>query len=106
MRHAGASLRPAHGPRSRGSSSGPGVAPPGRDLELPTAELPWYRIVWDQAQARHGEGVLSTYEVTATEILERIRHEGPLSSIDFERKPAIDWWWGPTSETRAVLEAL
>jgi uncharacterized protein YcaQ len=73
---------------------------------LPTAELPWYRVVWDEARARHGEGVLSTYEVTATEILGRIRAEGPLSSIDFERKPAIDWWWGPTSETRAVLEAL
>ena len=73
---------------------------------LPTAELPWYRVVWDEARARHGDGVLSTYEVTATEILERIRVEGPLSSIDFERKPAIDWWWGPTSETRAVLEAL
>jgi uncharacterized protein YcaQ len=73
---------------------------------LPTAELPWYRVVWDQARARHSEGVLSTHQATADEILGRIRSEGPLSSIDFERKPAIDWWWGPTSETRAVLEAL
>jgi len=73
---------------------------------LPTAELPWYRVVWDEAAKRHGDGVLATYEVTATEVLGRIRAEGPLSSLDFERKAAIDWWWGPTSETRAVLEAL
>lgn len=73
---------------------------------LPTSELPWYRLAWDEARSRHGDGVLATHEGTATEILARIRAEGPLSSLDFERKPAIDWWWGPTSETRAVLEAL
>lgn len=73
---------------------------------VPSAELPWYRVTWDQARARHEDGILTTCDVTATEILERIRVAGPLASIDFERKPAIDWWWGPTSETRAVLEAL
>ncbi|MEZ4597539.1 MAG: hypothetical protein R3C32_12405 [Chloroflexota bacterium] len=25
---------------------------------------------------------------------------------DFERKPAIDWWWGSTSDCAKVLEAL
>ncbi len=73
---------------------------------VPAAELPWYRTTWDEARRRHEDGILATYEATATQILERIRLEGPLSSLDFERKPAIDWWWGPTSETRAVLEAL
>jgi uncharacterized protein YcaQ len=73
---------------------------------VPTQELPWYRVVWDEARSRHEDGVLATHAVTASEILGRIRAEGPLSSLDFERKPAIDWWWGPTSETRAVLEAL
>lgn len=73
---------------------------------LPTSELPWYRVVWDEARSRHEDGVLTTYGGTAAEILGRITAEGPLSSLDFERKPAIDWWWGPTSETRAVLEAL
>ena len=29
-----------------------------------------------------------------------------MCSLDFERKPAVDWYWGPTSEVRAVLEAL
>jgi uncharacterized protein YcaQ len=73
---------------------------------LPTAELPWYRTVWDSARQRHEDGILATYAGTAAEIIDRITREGPLSSLDFERKPAIDWWWGPTSETRAVLEAL
>ena len=39
-------------------------------------------------------------------ILAEIRARGPLSSLDFERKATIDWYWGPTSEVRAVLEAL
>ena len=47
---------------------------------LPTAELPWYRVVLGSSREHdHGDGVLSTYEVTATEILDRIRAEGPLS---------------------------
>ena len=37
---------------------------------------------------------------------ERLRAEGPLSSLDFERRATVDWYWGPTSEVRAVLEAL
>jgi uncharacterized protein YcaQ len=75
---------------------------------VPTEELPWYRIAWDAGRARYGDGdgALTRYETTVNEVLERIRKDGPLSSLQFERKPAIDWWWGPTSETRAVLEAL
>ncbi len=29
-----------------------------------------------------------------------------MSSLDFEKRATIDWYWGPTSEVRAVLEAL
>ncbi len=72
---------------------------------LPTSELPWYRIGWDLG-SDHRSGVLARHAQTADEILARIRAEGPLASLDFERKAAIDWWWGPTSESRAVLEAL
>jgi uncharacterized protein YcaQ len=72
---------------------------------LPTAELPWYRVGWD-VSSEYRSGVLSLHEQAVAAILERIRLEGPLSSLDFERKPAIDWWWGPTSEARALLEAL
>ena len=73
---------------------------------LPTKELPWFRVTWDISHTEHRSGVLTRYETTVNEILDRIRGEGPLSSLDFERKEAIDWWWGPTSESRAVLEAL
>jgi uncharacterized protein YcaQ len=72
---------------------------------LPTAELPWYRVGWD-ASSEYRSGVLNKHAEAVAAILERIRLEGPLSSLDFERKPAIDWWWGPTSEARALLEAL
>ena len=72
---------------------------------LPTAELPWYRVGWD-VSSEYRSGVLSKHADAVEAILERIRLEGPLSSLDFERKPAIDWWWGPTSEARALLEAL
>ncbi len=72
---------------------------------LPTPELPWYRVGWDVASDFRSD-LLSKYAATVAEVLERIRVEGPLSSLDFERKAAVDWWWGPTSESRAVLEAL
>jgi len=72
---------------------------------LPTVELPWYRVGWDVA-SEYRSGVLAKHADAAEAILERIRLEGPLSSLDFERKPAIDWWWGPTSEARALLEAM
>ncbi|MCY7419621.1 MAG: winged helix DNA-binding domain-containing protein [Chloroflexi bacterium] len=71
---------------------------------LPMAELPWYRVSWESSEYR--SGVLATHADAVAAILERIRLEGPLSSLDFERKPAIDWWWGPTSEARALLEGL
>ncbi len=73
---------------------------------VPTAELPWYRVMWDSHAPGMRDGVLTRSAATVEEVLGRIRAEGPLSSLDFERKPAIDWWWGPTSENRAVLEAM
>jgi hypothetical protein len=39
-------------------------------------------------------------------VLDKLRASGPLSSLDFERRTTIEWYWGPTSEVRAVLEAL
>ncbi len=72
---------------------------------VPTAELPWFRVTWDHAFEYHSD-TFKRYEETVTHILDRIRAEGPLASIEFERKAAIDWFWGPTSEVRAVLEAL
>jgi len=73
---------------------------------LPLAELPWYRIAWDRALERHEGDAFVAHADLARHILERIRTEGPLSSLDFEREPMVDWYWGPTNRVRAILEAL
>jgi uncharacterized protein YcaQ len=73
---------------------------------LPTRELPYYRISWqDGATGRAGQ-LVNEQAKLATKILEEITRDGPKSSADFEREAAIDWWWGPTAAVRAVLEAL
>jgi uncharacterized protein YcaQ len=71
---------------------------------LPTSELPWYRT--ESAPARR---VLAENADVAGQVLERIRAEGPLSTLEFERGPAVASMWGPewpTNVVRAVLEAL
>jgi uncharacterized protein YcaQ len=73
---------------------------------LPTAELPWFRQAWDRFAAAHEDEVFARHPETVAHVLEEIRRRGPLSSLDFERGAIIDWYWGPTSEVRAVLEAL
>jgi uncharacterized protein YcaQ len=40
------------------------------------------------------------------ELLERIRANGPLSSTDVAPRASIDWYWRPTNQVRAILEAL
>ncbi len=72
---------------------------------LPTSELPWYSVSWRLNAPRFEEGILAENADVATQILERIRVEGPLSTLDFERGPAVEWFWAPTSVARAVLEA-
>lgn len=72
---------------------------------LPTSELPWFRVSWRIDGPLHERGVLADHAEAAERVLERIRAEGPLSSLDFERGPSVDWWWAPTSVARAVLEA-
>lgn len=39
-------------------------------------------------------------------IIETIRERGALSSIDLKNEHRVDWYWGPTSVTRAALEYL
>ena len=73
---------------------------------LPTRELPYYRITWQEgADGRAGQ-VVAEYAALAEKVLAAITSEGPKCSSDFEREAAIDWWWGPTSAARAVLDAL
>jgi len=73
---------------------------------LPTRELPYYRISWDRTDASQSARLLAEHGPLAEKILAEITAEGPKCSSDFERQTAIDWWWGPTSAVRAVLEAL
>ena len=73
---------------------------------LPVHELPWYRVAWDRARSRHGGGAFDEHAPLVEELLERIRTSGPLSSTDIEPRAAIDWYWRPTNQVRAILEAL
>jgi len=73
---------------------------------LPTAELPYYRISWDRARVQHDGGAFDEHAPLVEELLERIRSNGRLSSRDVGPRAAIDWYWRPTNQVRAILEAL
>jgi uncharacterized protein YcaQ len=73
---------------------------------LPTAELPFFRVGWDREHAIHRAGTFVEHADLVDELLERIRHDGPLSSTDVAPRAAIDWYWRPTNQVRAILEAL
>ncbi len=70
---------------------------------VPTNEYPWFRATLSRSSPR----VLAENADVAKRVLERIRAEGPLSALDFERKggPTTDWFGAPTNVVRAVLEA-
>ena len=73
---------------------------------VPTAELPWYRVAWDEEREQHGAATFVEHAELVAELLGRIRDGGPLSATDVEPRAAIDWYWRPTNQVRAVLEAL
>jgi hypothetical protein len=73
---------------------------------LPTRELPYYRIAWQSGADGWAGRLLAEHEPLAQKLLAEIEAHGPRSSTDFERGESIDWWWGPTTAVRAVLEAL
>jgi uncharacterized protein len=68
-----------------------------------TSEFPWFRGTWRQ----HGARVLAENAEVAGRVLERIRADGPLSALDFERTHGgtTDWFGVPTNTVRVVLEA-
>ena len=70
---------------------------------VPVGEFPWFRGTW----SRHAARVLAENTEVAESVLERVRAEGPLSSLDFEtaRGATTDWFGLPTNTVRAVLEA-
>ncbi len=73
---------------------------------LPTGELPFYRIAWDLSARRHADTAFVEHADLVAELLDRIRRDGPLSSTDIEPRAAIEWYWRPTNQVRAILEAL
>ena len=73
---------------------------------VPTAELPYYRITWDTNHAEHEGGTFDEHAPLVEELLERIRSGGPMASTDVEPRAAIEWYWRPTNQVRAILEAL
>jgi uncharacterized protein len=70
---------------------------------VPTAEFPWFRATLSRSSPR----ILAENPEVAEHLLERIRAEGPLSALDFERErgSTTDWFGAPTNVVRAVLEA-
>jgi uncharacterized protein YcaQ len=73
---------------------------------VPTAELPWYRVTWDRNRVAHEGGAFDEHAPLVEELLERMRVGGARSSTDVEPRAAIDWYWRPTNQVRAILEAL
>ena len=75
---------------------------------VPVAEMPWYRLTWERSHARlHSEGeAFDTHAPLVEELLTRIRERGPLLPRDVGPREAIDWYWRPTNQVRAILEGL
>ena len=68
-----------------------------------TSEFPWFRAT----SSRNSQRLLAENAEVAERVLERVRADGPLSALDFERErgPTTDWFGAPTNVVRAVLEA-
>jgi uncharacterized protein len=71
---------------------------------VPMSDFPWFRGTLYRQPAL----VLAENADAAERVLERVRADGPLSSLDFERQrgAATDWFGMPTNVVRAVLEAF
>ena len=66
---------------------------------VPTSEFAWFR----GNLSRSAPKTLDENPDVATRVLERIRAEGPMSSLDFERErgPTTDWFGMPTNVARS-----
>ncbi len=73
---------------------------------VPTAELPWYRLTWDRNREDHEGGAFDEHAPLVEELLARIRDGGPLLPRDVGPRAPIEWYWRPTNQVRAILEAL
>jgi uncharacterized protein YcaQ len=73
---------------------------------VPIAELPLYRFIWDRMRRRHEASAFDDHAPLVEELLARIRDEGTLQSRNVAARETIDWYWRPTNQVRAILEAL
>jgi uncharacterized protein YcaQ len=73
---------------------------------VPVGELPLYRYIWDREQRRHQAEAFDDHAPLVEELLGRIREQGVLLARDVKARQAIDWYWRPTNQVRAILEAL
>jgi uncharacterized protein len=70
---------------------------------VPTRDFPWFRGTLSANPPR----LLAEHAEVAEQVLARLRADGPLSALDFERRSGslVDWFGVPTNVVRAVLEA-
>jgi uncharacterized protein len=74
---------------------------------VPMSEYPWFRLSSGRKGRRFHATVLAENAAVAERLLERIRAEGGLSTLDFapEHGAAKDWFGMPENVVRAVFEA-
>jgi uncharacterized protein len=73
---------------------------------VPVAELPLYRYIWDRARKHHEGRAFDEHAPLVEELLGRIQEHGALLPRDVGAREAIDWYWRPTNQVRAILEGL
>jgi uncharacterized protein YcaQ len=75
---------------------------------VPVEDLPAHRHAWSKATVRHAAGILSKRPAVAEAILNQVRAAGETGTRAMARSHgnSVDWYWAPTSEGRAVAEAL
>jgi hypothetical protein len=74
---------------------------------VPMSEFPWFRLGFGRKGPRFHARILDENAAAAERVLERIREEGALSTLDFELEhgAAKDWFGMPENVVRGVLEA-
>lgn len=74
---------------------------------VPASEFPWFRHAMGRKGPEFHGAALAENAAVAERVLERIRAEGPLSSLDFEGEAGAtkDWFGLPENAVRSVLEA-
>jgi uncharacterized protein YcaQ len=73
---------------------------------VPVEEMPWHRLTWDRSRSIHRDATFDEHAPLVAELLARIREGGPLQPRDVGPRAAIDWYWRPTNQVRAILEAM